>query len=153
MLGAIAREIDVCLTVTLLDGLVLARSAFHHSMNYRSVVVLGKARLVADAVEKVNALQAFVDHVAPGRWDEVRQPTAKELQATSVLSLALDEVSAKVRTGPPVDDEEDYSLPVWAGVVPLHIQSGEPAGDPRLLPGLPVFDTARLARRTAAGSR
>ena len=119
MLGALSNAIDVCLTVTLLDGLVLARSAFHHSMNYRSVVVLGKAQLVTDPLEKMNALHAFVDHVVPGRWDEVRQPTEKELRATHVLALPLDEVSAKVRTGPPIDDEEDYALPVWAGVAPL----------------------------------
>jgi len=146
MLGALNQALDVCITVTLIDGLVLARSAFHHSMNYRSVVVLGKARLVTDADEKVAALRAFVNHVVPGRWDEVRQPTAKELQGTHVLALPLDEVSAKVRTGPPIDDEEDYALPIWAGVVPLRTAPGEPVGDPRLLPGLPIFDTARLAR-------
>jgi hypothetical protein len=126
---------------------VLARSAFHHSINYRSVVVLGKARLVTDVVEKTEALHAFVNHVAEGRWDEVRQPTPKELEATSVLALPLDEVSAKVRTGPPVDDEEDYELPVWAGVVPLRVETAAPVPDTRLAPGLPVFDTARLARR------
>jgi nitroimidazol reductase NimA-like FMN-containing flavoprotein (pyridoxamine 5'-phosphate oxidase superfamily) len=147
MLGALSRAIDVCLTVTLVDGLVLARSAFHHSINYRSVVVLGKARLVTDVVEKTEALHAFVNHVAEGRWDEVRQPTPKELEATSVLALPLDEVSAKVRTGPPVDDEEDYELPVWAGVVPLRVETAAPVPDTRLAPGLPVFDTARLARR------
>jgi nitroimidazol reductase NimA-like FMN-containing flavoprotein (pyridoxamine 5'-phosphate oxidase superfamily) len=146
MLGALSQALDVCVTVTLLDGLVLARSAFHHSMNYRSVVVLGKARLVTDPAEKTAALHAFVDHVVLGRWDEVRQPTAKELQSTNVLALALDEVSAKVRTGPPIDDEEDYALPIWAGVVPLRTTAGEPAADPRLPPGLPLFNTARLAR-------
>ena len=146
MLGALNQALDVCLTVTLLDGLVLARSAFHHSMNYRSVVVLGKARMVTDPAEKVEALHAFVDHVVPGRWDEVRQPTPKELQGTHVLALALDEVSAKVRTGPPIDDEEDYLLPIWAGVVPLRTAAGQPVADPRLVPGLPRFDTARLAR-------
>jgi nitroimidazol reductase NimA-like FMN-containing flavoprotein (pyridoxamine 5'-phosphate oxidase superfamily) len=131
----------------LLDGPVLARSAFHHSMNYRSVVVLRKARLVGDPVEKARALHAFVDHVAPGRWDEVRKPTPKELDGTTVLALPLNEVSAKVRTGPPIDDEEDYGLPIWAGVVPLRIQPGEPIADPRLVPGLRPFDTARLIRR------
>jgi nitroimidazol reductase NimA-like FMN-containing flavoprotein (pyridoxamine 5'-phosphate oxidase superfamily) len=146
MLGALKEGIDVCLTVTLLDGLVLARSAFHHSMNYRSVVVLGKAKMVTDPAEKVEALRAFVDHVVPGRWDEVRQPTAKELNGTHVLALPLDEVSAKVRTGPPIDDEEDYALPIWAGVVPLRTGTGEPISDPRLIPGLPLFDTARLVR-------
>jgi hypothetical protein len=147
MLGALSQASDVCVAVTLLDGLVLARSAFHHSMNYRSVVVLGKARLVTDSVEKVTALHAFVDHVAQGRWDEARQPTPKELDGTSVLALPLNEVSAKVRTGPPIDDEEDYGLPIWAGVVPLRIEPGEPIGDPRLAPGLQPFDTTRLTRR------
>jgi nitroimidazol reductase NimA-like FMN-containing flavoprotein (pyridoxamine 5'-phosphate oxidase superfamily) len=147
MLGVLSDGIDVCLTVTLLDGLVLARSAFHHSMNYRSVVVLGKAQLVTDPVEKVNALHAFVNHIVPGRWDEVRQPTDKELRATDVLALPLDEVSAKVRTGPPIDDEEDYALPIWAGVAPLRLEPSEPIADPRLAPGLPPFDTARLSQR------
>jgi len=146
MLNTLAGGIDVCMTVTLLDGLVLARSAFHPSMNYRSVVVLGKARLVTESAEKVDALRAFVDHVVPGRWAEVRQPTAKELQGTHVLALPLNEVSAKVRTGPPVDDEEDYVLPTWAGVVPLRMMHGEPIADPRLMPGLSVFDVARLPK-------
>src|SRR5215472_16121998 len=140
MLRTIGEGIDVCVTVTLLDGLVLARSAFHHSMNYRSVIMLGRARMVTDAAEKTEALRAFVNHVAPGRWDEVRQPTAKELQGTHVLGLPLAEVSAKVRTGPPIDDEEDYALPIWAGVVPLHSEVGEPVGDPRLSPDVPVID-------------
>jgi nitroimidazol reductase NimA-like FMN-containing flavoprotein (pyridoxamine 5'-phosphate oxidase superfamily) len=156
MLTALNQAIDVCLTVTLLDGLVLARSAFHHSMNYRSVVVLGKARLVTDTAEKVEALHAFVDHVVPGRWDEVRQPTAKELQGTYVLALPLDEASAKVRTGPPIDDEEDYALPIWAGVVPLCTQAGEPIADPRLPSGLPLFDALRVttsARTSSSGTR
>ena len=147
MLGALRQAIDVCVAVTLLDGLVLARSAFHHSMNYRSVVVLGKARLVPDPVEKINALHAFVDHVAQGRWDEARQPTPKELDGTTVLALPLNEVSAKVRTGPPIDDEEDYGLPIWAGVVPLRIEPGETIADPHLAPELQPFETARLIRR------
>jgi nitroimidazol reductase NimA-like FMN-containing flavoprotein (pyridoxamine 5'-phosphate oxidase superfamily) len=146
MLNTLTQPIDVCLTVTLLDGLVLARSAFHHSMNYRSVVVLGKAHLVADPAEKLDALRAFVDHVVPGRWADVRQPTPMELRGTQVLALALDEVSAKVRIGPPIDDEDDYALPIWAGVVPLRTVPGEPIADPRLVPGLPQFDTARLRR-------
>ena len=119
MLQTIGEGIDVCVTVTLVDGFVLARSAFHHSMNYRSVVVLGKARLVADPAEKLEALRRFTDHIVPGRWDEVRPPTAQELKATSVLALAIEEASAKVRSGPPIDDEEDYRWPVWAGVVPV----------------------------------
>jgi nitroimidazol reductase NimA-like FMN-containing flavoprotein (pyridoxamine 5'-phosphate oxidase superfamily) len=146
MLNAAGGGMEICLTVTLLDGLVLARSAFHHSMNYRSVVVLGKARLVTDPAEKVAALRAFVNHVVPGRWNECRQPTEKEVQGTIVLALPLEEVSAKVRNGPPIDDEEDYALPIWAGVVPLRVEPRDPVPDPRLLPGVSAFDTARLAR-------
>jgi nitroimidazol reductase NimA-like FMN-containing flavoprotein (pyridoxamine 5'-phosphate oxidase superfamily) len=138
--------VDVCLTVTLVDGFVLARSAFHHSMNYRSVVVLGKARLVEDREEKLLALSSFTNHILPGRWDEVRQPTDQELKSTSVLVLALGEVSAKVRTGGPIDDEEDYALPIWAGVVPIRTTVGEPATDARALPGLPPVDTQRFTR-------
>jgi len=136
MLRTLDSGIDVCVTVTLLDGLVLARSAFHHSMNYRSVVVLGKARLVTDPEEKMAALRAFTNHIVQDRWEEIRQPTDQELKATSVLSLPLAEVSAKIRTGPPIDDEEDYSLPVWAGVLPIRTQTGEPVADPRLPAGL-----------------
>jgi nitroimidazol reductase NimA-like FMN-containing flavoprotein (pyridoxamine 5'-phosphate oxidase superfamily) len=129
--------IDVCVTVTIVDGLVLARSLFHHSFNYRSVVVFGRARLVTDPEEKLEALRHFVDHVAPGRWAEARAPTAKELKATTVLALPIEEASAKMRSGPPADDEEDYALPVWAGVIPLHLAAGAPLpdgdlqGDPR----------------------
>lgn len=136
MLRKLDQGVDVCVTVTLVDGLVLARSAFHHSMNYRSVVVLGKARLVTDRDEKLAALRSFTNHVVPERWEEVRPPTEQELKATSVLALPLDEVSAKVRTGPPIDDEEDYSLPIWAGVVPICTQIGEPLSDDRVLPGV-----------------
>jgi nitroimidazol reductase NimA-like FMN-containing flavoprotein (pyridoxamine 5'-phosphate oxidase superfamily) len=125
----------VCVTVTLLDGLVLARSAFHHSMNYHSVTVLGRTRPVTDPREKEAALRAFVEHVIPGRSDEVRGVDRKELAATAVLALPLQEVSAKVRTGPPKDEEEDYALPVWAGVLPLALIAGEPQPDPRLRPG------------------
>jgi nitroimidazol reductase NimA-like FMN-containing flavoprotein (pyridoxamine 5'-phosphate oxidase superfamily) len=146
MLRALDRGIDVCITVTLVDGFVLARSAFHHSMNYRSVVVLGKARLVSDPEEKMEALRHFTNHILPGRWEEVRQPTPQELKATTVLAVPLDEVSAKVRIGSPVDDEEDYSLPVWAGVVPLRAEVGEPIPDERILPGLAPLDTDRFTR-------
>lgn len=132
MLRTIAGGIDVCVNVTLLDGLVLARSAFHHSMNYRSVVIFGRASIVEEREEKLAALVAFSEHVIPGRWAEVREPTDQELKATTVLSLPLAEVSAKVRTGPPLDDEEDYALPVWAGVIPLHLAAGAPIPDPRL---------------------
>ena len=119
------------MTVTLLDGLVLARSAFHHSMNYRSVVVFGTARAVDDPAAKLEALRALSEHMIPGRWDDVRQPSERELQLTTVLSVPLTEASAKVRTGPPLDEEEDYELPVWAGVVPLRLVAGRPIDDPR----------------------
>jgi nitroimidazol reductase NimA-like FMN-containing flavoprotein (pyridoxamine 5'-phosphate oxidase superfamily) len=119
MLRTLSEGVPVCVTVTHVDGLVLARSAFHHSVNYRSVVILGTAKLVEAPAEKNEALRIFTEHVMKGRWDDVRQPTDQELKATTVLSLQLEEVSAKVRTGGPVDDEADYSLPVWAGVLPL----------------------------------
>jgi nitroimidazol reductase NimA-like FMN-containing flavoprotein (pyridoxamine 5'-phosphate oxidase superfamily) len=146
MLRTLDEDVDVCLTVTLVDGFVLARSAFHHSMNYRSVVVLGKARPVADPDEKRKALHRFTNHMVPGRWEEVRQPNEQELKSTTVLVLPLDEVSAKVRTGSPLDDEEDYSWPVWAGVVPVRTELGEPLPDGRLLPGIKTFDVGRLTR-------
>jgi nitroimidazol reductase NimA-like FMN-containing flavoprotein (pyridoxamine 5'-phosphate oxidase superfamily) len=127
---------EVCLTATLLDGLVLARSAFHHSVNYRSVVVLGTPEPIEDAAGKRRALQAFTEKLVPGRWADVRPPSAQELRGTAVLRIALDEVSAKVRSGGPVDDEEDYALPVWAGVVGLRLSAGEPQPDERLAPGI-----------------
>jgi nitroimidazol reductase NimA-like FMN-containing flavoprotein (pyridoxamine 5'-phosphate oxidase superfamily) len=132
MLRTLSTGIDVCVTVTLVDGLVLARSAFHHSMNYRSVVVFGQATVVDERAEKLDALRALSEHMIPGRWDEVRRPSEQELQTTSVLVLPLAEVSAKVRTGPPIDDDDDYGLPVWAGVIPLRLVAGEPVADPRL---------------------
>ena len=132
MLRTLSNGIDVCVAVTLVDGLVLARSAFHHSINYRSVVMFGSATMVEDREAKLAALFAFSEHVIPGRWDEVRQPTETELKATTVLSLPLVEVSAKVRTGPPIDDEEDYELPIWAGVIPLRLVADLPVNDPRL---------------------
>ena len=151
MLRTLKRQVDVCVTVTLVDGLVLARSAFHHSMNYRSVVVFGAAREVSDPVEKMAAFRALVDHVAPGRWDDVRAPNEKEIGSTLVLVLALAEASAKVRTGPPLDDEGDYALPVWAGELPLRTVPGAPVGDPRLAPGAVVpehvTDWQRLSAR------
>jgi len=142
-LMAAKGELDICLTVTLTDGLVLARSAFHTSINYRSVVVFGKARLVTDLIEKWQALRSFTNHVIAGRWEQVKQPTEQELKATGVLSLPLEEVSAKVRTGPPIDDEEDYSLPVWGGVVPVLQQFGEPAPDGRVLDGIAAPSLSR----------
>ena len=131
-----SQEIDLCLTVTLVDGLVLARSAFHTSINYRSVLVLGKARLVTDVIEKRQALRSFTNHVIDGRWEQAKQPNEQELKATSVLSLPLEEVSAKIRTGPPVDDNEDYALPVWGGVVPVIQKLGDPVPDGRVLEGI-----------------
>jgi uncharacterized protein len=134
MLRQMKDGVPVCVTVTLLDGLVLARSIFNHSMNYRSVVVLGKAMLVEDPEEKLGALRILSEHMIPGRWDDVRQPNERELKATSVLRLPIEEFSAKVRQGPAIDDEEDYSFPTWAGVVPLDTTVGEPINDPRLVP-------------------
>jgi hypothetical protein len=132
MLRNLEKGIPVCVTVTLVDGLVLARAAFSHSMNYRSVVVLGKATLVDDPEEKVMALRAVSDQIIRGRWAEVRQPSEQELKATSVLKLPLTEASAKIRTGPPKDKDEDYSSPVWAGVLPLRLATGEPERDPAM---------------------
>ncbi|MHB1935863.1 MAG: pyridoxamine 5'-phosphate oxidase family protein [Acidobacteriaceae bacterium] len=146
MLRKLDQGIQVCVTVTLVDGLVLARSAFHHSVNYRSVVVLGTASLVLDRDEKIDALRRFTNHMVPGRWDEARQPTDQELKATSVLALPLEEVSAKVRTGPPIDDEEDYAMPVWAGVVPVRMGVGDPIPDERISPAAPDLDVRRLTR-------
>ena len=145
-LKTLATGVDVCLTVTLMDGMVLARSAFHHSMNYRSVVVLGNARLVQDPEERMLALKVITDHAVPGRWDEVRGPNELELKQTSVLALPLAEVSAKVRSGPPVDDDEDYSLPIWAGVVPIETRVTKPIGDGRVLPGVAEPDLSRFKR-------
>lgn len=144
MLRTAGEGIDLCVTVTLVDGFVLARSVFHHSMNYRSVVVLGKARLVSDDEEKRTALRAFTNHIVAGRWEEARQPTDQELKATHVLALPIEEASAKVRTGPPLDDEEDYALPIWAGVVPIAIYAGAPLPDARLLPDVADMDVRRL---------
>jgi nitroimidazol reductase NimA-like FMN-containing flavoprotein (pyridoxamine 5'-phosphate oxidase superfamily) len=135
-LRTLAGGAPACLTATLIDGLVLARSAFHHSMNYRSVVVLGEARLVTETDELLRVLQLFTEKVAPGRWNEVRGPSRQELKGTKVLAMTLDEASAKVRSGPPSDDEEDYALDVWAGVIPVSLQSGEPVADPLLRDGI-----------------
>lgn len=138
MLRGASTGIPVCVTVTLADGLVLARSVFNHSMNYRSVVVLGKATLVEAPDEKVKALRAFTEKILPGRWNEARQPNEKELKATSILRLPLTEASAKMRMGPPEDDAEDYALKVWAGVVPLKLAAGAPIRDERCDPAIPV---------------
>lgn len=138
MLRTLSGGVQVCVTVTLVDALVLARSAFHHSVNYRSVVMLGHATLVEDPGEKMRVLEAFTNHIVRGRWKDVRPPTEQELKGTSVLALPLGEVSAKVRTGPPKDDEEDYALPIWAGLLPLPVVPAGPIADPRLQAGIPV---------------
>jgi uncharacterized protein len=152
MLKSLAEGIDACITVTLVDGLVLARSAFHHSMNYRSVVVFGKAIEVEDPSEKEEILRAFVEHMIPNRSHDARGPNAVELQATTVLSLRLEEASAKVRTGPPIDDEEDYELDVWAGEVPLNLTASQPVEDPRLKPGIELPAYLRSYSRKKATS-
>jgi nitroimidazol reductase NimA-like FMN-containing flavoprotein (pyridoxamine 5'-phosphate oxidase superfamily) len=138
MLRNLKESLPVCITVTLLDGLVLARSIFNHSMNYRSVVVLGKATLVDDPEEKLEALYLLSEHIIPGRWADSRQPNERELKATSVLRVPIEEFSAKVRKGPVVDDEEDYSFPTWAGIVPLEMVAGAPINDSRLDPAREV---------------
>lgn len=138
MLRTLRRGAPICVTVTLIDGLVLARSAFHHSMNYRSVVILGSAREVEDEAEKRGAFDALVNHVMAGRSTQTRQASTQELKATSVLCLPIEEASAKVRTGPPLDDESDYALPYWAGVLPIQLQARAPVADPRLPPGIPL---------------
>jgi uncharacterized protein len=143
MLRNIKDGVPVCVTVTLLDGLVLARSIFNHSMNYRSVVILGKATLVDNPDEKLEALRLLSEHIIPGRWSDVRQPNERELKATSVLQLPIEEFSAKVRTGPVIDDEDDYSFPTWAGVVPLEMIAATPIADSRLLAGQTVPEYAR----------
>ncbi len=147
MLRELSKGVEVCVTVTLLDGLVLARSAFHHSMNYRSVVILGIAELVTEADEKYNALEALTEHFVPGRWNDVRWPTELELKATSVLKLPITEASAKIRSGDPVDDDEDYSMNVWAGVLPLDLTPGKPIADKKLASDVECPDYLREYRR------
>lgn len=142
-LRSIAQGAPLCLTVTLIDGLVLARSAFHHSINYRSVVLLGQARLIEDDEEKNAALEALVEHITPGRWDSIRWPSRKELKATKVLAMPIDEASAKVRTGPPGDDDEDYAMDAWAGVVPLAMTAAAPEPDPLLREGIDLPEHVR----------
>lgn len=149
MLRRIAEGAPMCLTVTIVDGLVAARSVFNHSMNYRSVVVLGSGVPVTAEPEKMDALRAFTEKVFPGRWSDARTPTAKELAATSILKIALSEMSAKVRSGPVIDDEADYALPVWAGVIPLGLVAGSPVTDERCTPATPVPAYAAAYRRVA----
>jgi nitroimidazol reductase NimA-like FMN-containing flavoprotein (pyridoxamine 5'-phosphate oxidase superfamily) len=144
MVRALRKGVPVCATTTLVDGLVLARSAFHHSVNYRSVVVFGQARVVEPEEDRLRALELFVEKLVPGRWPEVRTPTRQELKGTKVLHIPLDEASAKVRTGPPLDEDEDYALPVWAGVLPMRTVVDPPEPDPRLDPGVEL--PAHVAR-------
>lgn len=132
MLRALGEGIDVCVTVTLIDGLVLARSAFHHSMNYRSVVIFGRATIIEEREGKITALRSLSEHMIAGRWDKVRGPNERELRQTTVLSVPLNEASAKIRSGQPVDDNEDYDLPIWAGVIPLRVAADAPVPDPLL---------------------
>ncbi|HEY9641670.1 MAG TPA: pyridoxamine 5'-phosphate oxidase family protein [Coleofasciculaceae cyanobacterium] len=152
MLRTLKESIEVCVTVTLLDGLVLARSAFHHSMNYRSVVIFGKATVVEAATEKLEALKAFTEHVVPGRWAAVRPPTSQEVAGTLVLSLPLDEASAKVRSGPPKDDEADYALPVWAGELPMRLAPLTPIPDPQLSSDIDVPAYIQQYTRSSTGA-
>src|SRR5712691_274080 len=151
MLRTVGQGIDVCLTVTLIDALVLARSVFHHSMNYRSVVVFGRAVVIDEREEKLTEIRALSEHMIPGRWDDVREPNERELQLTTVLSLPLVEASAKVRTGPPLDDEEDYKLSVWAGVIPLTLTAGALIRDAALPKNIPPPQYALEYARSVSG--
>jgi nitroimidazol reductase NimA-like FMN-containing flavoprotein (pyridoxamine 5'-phosphate oxidase superfamily) len=153
MLRTLSQGIPVCVTATLIDGLVLARSAFHHSVNYRSVVVLGTARLVEDPAEKMEALRLFTEHIMKGRWEQIRWPTEQELKATTVLALPLEEVSAKVRTGDPKDDEEDYELPIWAGVLPLPVTPAASIPDIRLKAGIAVPENVAKYSRNCGSEK
>lgn len=148
MLRNVSGGIPMCVTVTLLDGLVLARSIFNHSMNYRSVVVLGKGTAIEERDEKLAALRLLSEHIIPGRWNESRQPNEKELKATTIIRLPIQEFSAKVREGPVIDDEEDYAFPVWAGVLPLNLVTGDPIDDSRLDETIPVPDYVKNYSRS-----
>jgi nitroimidazol reductase NimA-like FMN-containing flavoprotein (pyridoxamine 5'-phosphate oxidase superfamily) len=143
MLVALEKGIPLSVNVTRTDGIVLARSAFHHSLNYRSVTLFGKAIEVKDDEERMMALKVISDQIIPGRWEEVRAPSAKEMKATKILKIAIEEGSAKIRTGPPVDDKPDYELPVWAGVLPIETKFGDPVADPELNPGTPMANSVQ----------
>jgi nitroimidazol reductase NimA-like FMN-containing flavoprotein (pyridoxamine 5'-phosphate oxidase superfamily) len=134
LLTSVSAGIPVCVTVTIVDGLVLARSAFRHSLNYRSVVIVGTADLVTDPSEKMEAMRVLTNHIVPGRWEQVRRPNEAELLTTSVLAIPLGEASAKIRTGPPLDASTDTELPVWAGVIPLRVELGDPQPDAHVRP-------------------
>ena len=140
LLKQISKGNEIAIAVTILDGLVLARSVFHHSMNYRSVIIFGKGVEITDDKQKMKALKAVTDHILPGRWNDARKPNEKELRATSVISVKIDEASAKIRTGPPKDEEQDYSLPVWAGVIPFTQKPSKPVDDPILTKGISIPD-------------
>jgi uncharacterized protein len=148
MTRTVGTGVPVCLTVTLLDGVVFARTANNHSMNYRSAVLLGTAEPITEPVAKMEAMRALVERIAPGRWDRIREPDDKEMRSTTILSLPIDEASAKVRTGPPLDDGDDLQLPVWAGVVPLRLAASAPVDDPALTTGAaPADDVEGFVRR------
>ncbi len=147
MLRELEIGVPACVTVTIVDGLVLARSAFHHSMNYRSVVAFGTARKISDPEQKTHALRIISEHLIAGRWNDVRGPSDQELKATAVLEFSMEEASAKVRQGPPLDDEDDYSLPVWAGIIPLSLEAKAPVPDSRLVKDAEVPDYVQRYRR------
>jgi nitroimidazol reductase NimA-like FMN-containing flavoprotein (pyridoxamine 5'-phosphate oxidase superfamily) len=147
MLKSLEQGIDICVTVTLTDAIVVARSAFHSSMNYRSVMLLGRARTIAEPIAKMDALRALVEHVIPRRWDDCRLPNDSEMKATLVLEMPIDEASAKVRTGPPLDEAEDFTTGYWSGLLPLHTMTGTPDADPTLTPGIDVPDYIRNYKR------
>jgi len=153
MLGTLETGILSCITVTLVDGLVLARSAFHHSMNYRSVVAFGIAHKIHEPAQKTRALRVISEHLIEGRWDDVRGPSAKELKATSVLEFSIEEASAKIRTGQPLDDEEDYSLSVWAGILPLTLEAKPPLRDSRLTDGIKLPEYVLRSRHHEASTK
>jgi len=143
LLKVIETGAEVCITVTIVDGIVLARSAFHHSINYRSAVLFGRGAIITEPAQKMVALAAITEHIAPGRWREARQPSQQELDATTVVAVSIASASAKMRSGPPLDDEADYELPIWAGVLPLALVRAAPEPDPRLPAGIPLPPSLR----------
>lgn len=147
MLTHIKAGNNVCLTMTLIDGIVFARSVFHHSMNYRSAVLFGKGRVIADYDEKWKVFQALTEHIAKGRWNDARKPTEQETNVTTIVAIDIESASAKIRTGPAKDDEEDYTLPIWAGVMPVQMQFGEPISDERLINGVVAPKYVKVYKR------
>ena len=147
MLARLRESVPACVTVTLLDGLVLARSAFHHSMNYRSVMIFGRAEETKGREQKLKVFERLVEHVVPGRWADARRPSEEEINATTLVSLPITEASAKIRSGPASDDEQDYSLPIWAGVIPLEFRAATPLADEKLAPSIPMPDYVTTYRR------